>query len=279
MVLPLCPAMFELAVEAPALARAVLERSALLADVLLKVDVADLEGPSLLPDWSRLTIACHLRYGASATMRMTKDTLRGLPTSFYPDGRSLQRPGTLVPRIGELPGDVLASLAGESFWLDQAWRDLSQSDWSTAVVEPADNVDLGPTTLAFLALLRLTEVEVHGTDLDVGLPDWSEVFVATALPARLWWLETRRSDHRGDDDTPPASWLLRATDGPTHLLTRDEAGVRAEPAAPSTKADATIEGTSRDLLALLLGRPPRHKLRTRGKVTVAASFNRAFPGP
>jgi hypothetical protein len=51
------------------------------------------------------------------------------------------------------------------------------------------------------------------------------------------------------------------------------------PAEPGEKANATIEGTSRDLLALLLGRPPRGKLRTKGNVEIAASFSRAFPGP
>jgi hypothetical protein len=59
----------------------------------------------------------------------------------------------------------------------------------------------------------------------------------------------------------------------------DDDVVKTEPADDDTKADATIEGTSRDLLALLLGRPARNRLRTRGSVEVATSFSRLFPGP
>ena len=58
-------------------------------------------GPSLLPGWSRLTVLCHLRYGASALLRMTAEALAGEPTSYYPEGRAAQRPGTLGPQAGE----------------------------------------------------------------------------------------------------------------------------------------------------------------------------------
>jgi hypothetical protein len=214
---------------------------------------------------------------------MTKTALRGDPTAYYPHGRTVQRPGTLLPRKAEGSVDVVASLAGESFWLDQAWRDLTKAEWSTEVVEPKGNADLGPRGLDALVLLRLTEVEVHGTDLDVGLPDWSEIFVETALPVRVRWLETRGRNQTVAAGTfaPPSrvSWLLRPSDGPAHLVTVDDDVVKTEPADAATKADATIEGTSRDLLALLLGRPARDRLRTRGSVEIAMSFSRLFPGP
>ncbi len=270
--------MFELSDEAPSLARAVLERTAAITETLLKIDGAELTAPSLLPGWSRLTIACHLRYGAGALCRMTRAAFTGEPTSYYPDGRALQRPGTLSPRHGEDPIDVVASLAGESFWLDQAWRDLVPAEWSTKVVEPPDNVDLGTCSLSHLALLRLTEVEVHGTDLDVGLADWSAEFVAAALPVRVQRLAARRSS-QAPRNLSIRSWLLRATDGPTFLVMLDRDDVHTELAEPTEKASATIEGESRDLLALLLGRPLRGKLRTKGNLEIARSFTRAFPGP
>jgi uncharacterized protein (TIGR03083 family) len=270
--------MFELSDEAPWLARAVLERTAAITETLLEIDPDELTGPSLLPGWSRLTITCHLRYGAAALRLMTRAAFADEPASYYPKGRSLQRPRTLSPRRGESPTDVVASLARESLWLDQAWRDLSREEWATKVVEPAGNVDLGPSTLSLLALLRLTEVDVHGSDLDVGLGDWSEELVTTALPVRIRWLETRRSSQAARN-LSIRSWLLRATDGPSFLVLLDGEEVLTGPADPMEKANATIEGTSRDLLALLLGRPARGKLRTKGNVEIAASFSRAFPGP
>jgi hypothetical protein len=35
----------------------------------------DILAPSLLPGWTRLAIACHLRYGAEALIRITDDAL------------------------------------------------------------------------------------------------------------------------------------------------------------------------------------------------------------
>ncbi|HEX6238549.1 MAG TPA: maleylpyruvate isomerase family mycothiol-dependent enzyme [Acidimicrobiales bacterium] len=261
------------------LAAAVAQRSEALVVALRRLGAAGLRRPSALPGWSRLTVACHLRYGAEALTRMTGEALAGRPTAFYPDGRSRQRPGTLRPRPREGPLDVVASLGARSGELHRAWGALSEEQWSTVVVEPRANQDLGRVTLASLALLRLTEVEVHGTDLDIGLPDWSDRFVRAALPFRLTRLAVRRSNHRPVDGTIRGSWLLSASDGPTFLVAVGEEGVTSGPADPGAGADATIAGTSRDLLALLLGRPPTGRLTIRGGRDVAAAFGRAFPGP
>jgi hypothetical protein len=47
------------------------------------VDESALLGPSALPGWSRLTIACHLRYGAQAHVRVTGAALRGEPRTGH----------------------------------------------------------------------------------------------------------------------------------------------------------------------------------------------------
>jgi hypothetical protein len=210
---------------------------------------------------------------------MTTEALNGRRTSFYPGGRSNQRAGTLVPSAGERPADVVASLVEESDQLQNAWAPLSARQWQTAIQEPAENPDLGRSTIALLALLRLTEVEIHGSDLDLGLSDWSDVFVANALPVRLGWVATRRSNHRPIARGVQGSWLLRAIDGPCWLVSVHGDRVASEPAEPNTPADAVIEGTGRDLLALLLGRPPRRALSMRGDTRLAGAFSEAFPGP
>jgi len=69
----------------------------------------------------------------------------------------------------------------------------------TAVEESTANPELGRTTVDLVAMMRLTEVEVHGTDLDVGLDDWSDVF---------------GSNDRAIDTAVTGSWLFAATDGP-----------------------------------------------------------------
>lgn len=227
---------------------------------------SDLLGPSLLPGWSRLTIACHLRYGAEALQLMTLDALDGKVTSYYPLGRAAQRDGTLAPRDGESPGDVVASLRRASDVLHDTWDAVD--DWSIVVREPADNVDLGDVPLRRLALARLTEVEVHGTDLDAGLGPWSETLVAEVLPMRLEWLNVRRSNHRAVDESVRASWLLRATDAPlSWRLDVDGADIRSAPSTDETGA-TVVEARAAELLAMLLGR-----------ALAPAGFAASIPGP
>lgn len=261
------------------LARAAADRTHQLLAALRELSEAAFDAPSRLPGWSRLTIVCHLRYGATALRRMTADAVAGRTTAYYPDGRARQRPATLRPAPGERPVDVLDDWRAAAAELDRAWSTVDDAQWSTEVVEPRGNPDLGTIALGRLALARLTEVEVHGTDLDIGAPDWSRTFVEIGLPARLDRLASRRTNHRAFDRSVRGSWLLHATDGPRWLVTAEGDRVEARPAAEGDAPDATIEGSSRDLLALLLGRPPLRALCFGGDVALARSFGDAFPGP
>jgi uncharacterized protein (TIGR03083 family) len=250
-----------------------------IADALGALDDGSLEAPSELPGWSRLTIACHLRYGAEALSRMTSSALEGAPAAFYPEGRSRQRPRTLEAGAGECPRDVVRSLRQAGDALQRTWRGLSEADWHTVVEEPEDNPDLGTVDLAWLPFLRLTELEVHGSDLRLDVGEWSETFVRLALPTRLAWLNTRRSNHRSFDAHLDGSWLLAATDGPAYRVEVHASSVDSRPVDSTARARATIVGSSRDLLALLLGRPGSEPLRIIGDAAFARRFGDAFPGP
>ena len=228
---------------------------------------------------TRLTIAYHLRYGTEALRRMTTATLSGGPAAYYPEGRAQQRPSTLVPNDGELPLDVVASLALHNDELQHLWSSLVVDAWNRQIIEPADNPDLGAISLAHLPLLRVTELEIHGSDLGVGLPDWSEHFVREVLPARLSRLNVRRTNHRAFDASLEGAWLLVATDGPSYRIDVRGTEVESVPADPGVSARAVIESTSRDLLALLLGRPFLIPPRITGDVAFAEAFSDAFPGP
>ena len=258
---------------------AVGERTRRIVESLRGLSDDELHLPSELPGWSRLTIACHLRYGAQALGRMTSSALEGRPVAYYPGGREVQRPRTLVPLEGESPLAVVESLARSSEELQHAWSALDPEAWSVDVVEPPQARDLGPVPLGRLPLLRSTEVEVHGTDLGLGLDDWSTLFVTTVLPMRLEWLNTRRANHRAFDAELEGSWLLVATDGPTYRVSVNGHHVASTPARPGAPARATIEATSRDLLALLLGRASHRPPVITGDVAFGGSFSLAFPGP
>lgn len=254
-------------------------RSAHIVDALDMLSTEGLRHGSLLPGWTRLTVACHLRFGAETLLRMTGGAVSGEPVAFYPEGRARQRPQTLQPGPGEDPRDVVTSLRQLSGALDQVWSELDTGTWDREVVEPDDNPDLGTIPLSQLPLLRLTEVEVHGSDLDLGLDDWSDVFVRAALPARLRMLNVRRTNHREYDRSFQGTWLLVARDGPAFTVSTRGDDVESHPADLDAPADAVIEASSRDLLALLLGRPFVHAPRITGDVEFGAAFPAAFPGP
>ena len=124
--------------------------------------------------------------------------------------------------------------------------------------------------------MRLTEVEVHGTDLGLNLPDWSEIFIDTVLPMRLEWLNVRRTNHREFGRELTGAWLLAASDGPTYKVSVDGTKVESRPALRNARTTAVIEASSRDLLALLLGRPLVTPPVITGDVTFGQSFARVF---
>lgn len=256
------------------LAAAVAARTAEIVQALAALDDEDLVGPSRLEGWSRLTIACHLRYGARTLSRMTEDVIAGRRTSYYPAGREHQRPATLTPDRGETPGEVVHSLAENGQLLDARWASLATEHWALPFREPDGNPDLGALPLVDLALLRLTEVEVHGSDLDVGLGRWSDLFVKEALPFRLDRLNARRAG-----DEIEGSWLLVASGGPTYLVRVEDTVVVSRPASPATPASAVITASSRDILALLLGRPATGAVHINGDVTLGRAFGAILPGP
>jgi uncharacterized protein (TIGR03083 family) len=272
--------MMDLAPHGSEVVDAIARRSDRLLERLAALSADDLQRESALPGWSRVTVVCHLRYGAVALQRMTTDTLSGREASFYPLGRERQRPDTLVLAPGERIEGLVGSAAGASQTLTDRWSELTVREWATPIREPRGNPDLGAPTLAELALLRLTEVEVHGVDLDVGISirDWSPELVGLGFPHRLSLLAERRRRHPGVDRSVSGRWRLRCTDGGAYVVTVNRVEARFEE-DDSLPADASITGTMAELLAFLLGRLTAEDLEVEGDGALARAFKQAFPGP
>jgi hypothetical protein len=131
-------------------------------------------------------------------------------------------------------------LALQSRALARAWATLEAERWNCRINQPADNVGLGPVTLARLSLLRLTEVEVHGSDLGVGLDEGSPTFVTLALPVRLEALRARKVSHGDAGARLEGSWLLVASDRPAYRVSVKSGVIESIPAAPHDRARATL---------------------------------------
>ena len=171
------------------------------------------------------------------------------------------------------------SLVDLSRALQQTWESLTERDWEVMVDEPEDNPDLGPLGLGRLPLLRLTEVEVHGSDLDLGLGGLERVLRARGPSVPVWTGSISGGPAGCPADRIDGSWLLVATDGPVHLVTVRGESVSSVPAAADAAATAVIEGTSRDILSLLLGRPTVEPLAITGDQAFGRTFTMALPGP
>jgi hypothetical protein len=211
-----------------------------------------------------------LRYVASAMRRITTAALVGRSEPMYPGGRANLRPKTIVPAAGESAEALVASLHDETTMLDDLWQSLSIQDWQRRVDEP----DHGTMPLTKLLVLRLTETEVHGSDLGfAALDSWDELFVEVTLPLRLAWLDRPDTDH-----SVVGSWLL--SDGAGQwLVVAEGGGVRSYHAPADTRADCRLTASRRDLLAFLLGRPTIGTIERSGDIDLANAFKRAFPGP
>jgi hypothetical protein len=261
------------------IAAAVAAKHAAIGAALRGLSDHELQAASRLPDWNRLTVLCHIRYGADAINRLVSAARAGEPALFYPGGRAEQRPLTLVPAPGETPRDVVESFVANSAALDETLATVT--DWSLMSREPEGVSDLGAMPIERLAILRLTEVEVHGTDMDIGVDRWSDTFVDAALSMRFDRLALRLSNSPVPTDRPNGTWLLRSTEGDAWLVSSSADGVMSRPATPDEPANGLIEATRRDLLALLLGRSFEGVVNYGGDDdgAFARRFKDAFPGP
>ncbi len=250
-------------ISAVEMTKLVSERSEEVCAALEALDLGELDAPTALPGWSRLTIACHLRYGAQACRQMTEAALAGRPSAFYPGGRELQRPYTLRPALGESALHVMESLREECLSLAGLWAGLDEGDWGIVAYEHEETRSLGDPTLRELGLLRLTEVQIHGDDLQVGLGPWPAAFGRAVLPQRVARL---RLD---TEQLPDGVWLLSASDLGDHLV----------PPRAQGPPDVRFRATANDLVALLTGREPTGPIAVDGDPDMAAAFLGAIVGP
>ncbi len=228
-----------------------------------------LEQPTLLPDWTVLTVACHLRYGAKVLTQITEATCAGQPSAYYPGGRDLQRPFTLRPALGEPRHHVIDSLAAESDALTRLLSGLSADDWDRPMISTDTTDPLGAVTLRELGLLRLVEVMVHGSDLGLGLDPWPLRFGHWVLPLRVRRART----------VPELSAVVtfEAVDAPAITAVAADGALSVIDARPDP--DMIVSGVANDLVALLLGRSPLGAVSMTGDAPAVAALRRGLVGP
>ncbi|MEQ4519251.1 maleylpyruvate isomerase family mycothiol-dependent enzyme [Pseudarthrobacter sp. B907] len=136
--------------------------TAFFARKLNELSVDDLDGPSLLPGWTRRHLVAHIGYNARAIARLVEWAASGVETPMYasPEARNqeINFGATLSPI-------ALRHLFDHSaVHLSVEWRDLPTQAWHNEVKTAQGRV----VTAAETVWMRTREVWIHALDLDNG---------------------------------------------------------------------------------------------------------------
>jgi maleylpyruvate isomerase len=170
--------------------------TAFFARKLNELSDADLDGPSLLPGWTRRHVTAHIGYNARAIARLIEWAATGVETPMY---ASTQIRDHEINFGATLPPIALRNLFDHSaVHLNVEWRDLPADAWHHQVKTAQGRTVPAEETV----WMRTREVWTHAVDLDNGA-------TFADIPATV--LERLLKDITG-------AWKNRGTD--TGLLVR-----------------------------------------------------------
>jgi maleylpyruvate isomerase len=186
--------------------------------------------PSSLPGWSRGHVLTHLARNADGLRNLLIWARTGVVTPQYPSFQV--RDEEIAAGAGRQARELVVDFADSATAFGAETAQLTDADWAAEV-----RGIRGAAHPAWVTLWRrLSELEIHHVDLDAGYrpADWPADFARECLQ--------RATDNFAGPDSPAA--LLRATeDGGEHRI-----------GPPEQEPIITISGSSRALLAWLLGR-------------------------
>ncbi|KGJ81143.1 hypothetical protein GY21_01965 [Cryobacterium roopkundense] len=129
---------------------------------------AELDGPSLLPGWSRRHVAAHVGYNALAIARLVSWAETGVETPMY---ASCEARNEEIDSGAAFEPDGLRKLCLHSgMLLDSAWTNLPGENWAGVVQTAQGRVVPVSETI----WIRTREVWVHAVDLNTTA-DFSDV--------------------------------------------------------------------------------------------------------
>jgi maleylpyruvate isomerase len=186
--------------------------------------------PSLLPGWSRGHVLAHVARNADSLRNLLIWARTGVETPQY--SHPGERAEGIEAGAGRPSAELLADLDASSAALDAEAARLADTAWQAQVRGTGGNEH----PAWYILWRRLTEVELHHVDLDLGYTaaDWPQPFAA-------YGLEQVAANFAGPNS--PAV-LLRSSDAP----------VVAQIGPTGAPLVCTVTGPVRSLLAWLAGR-------------------------
>ncbi|WP_028268263.1 MULTISPECIES: maleylpyruvate isomerase family mycothiol-dependent enzyme [Micrococcaceae] len=136
--------------------------TAFFARKLNELSDADLDGPSLLPGWTRRHVTAHIGYNARAIARLIEWAATGVETPMY---ASTEVRDHEINFGATLPPIALRHLFDHSaVHLNVEWRDLPADSWHHKVKTAQGRTVPAEETV----WMRTREVWTHAVDLDNG---------------------------------------------------------------------------------------------------------------
>ncbi|MDQ0678479.1 maleylpyruvate isomerase [Arthrobacter pascens] len=121
-----------------------------------------LDGPSLLPGWTRRHVVAHIGYNARAVARLVEWAATGVVTPMYPSTEVRDREISFGATLSPV---ALRNLFDHSaVHLNVEWRDLPEDAWHSKVRTIQGRLVAAEETV----WMRTREVWVHAVDLDNG---------------------------------------------------------------------------------------------------------------
>jgi len=188
--------------------------------------------PSLLPGWSRGHLLTHLARNADSLRNLLTWARTGVPTPQYSSPR--ERSEGIERGAGRPAAELVADLHGSAAALDAAAASLPAEAWTVHVGGTGQNGHAAWYTL----WRRLTEVEIHHVDLDLGYSpaNWPEAFATYSLEQ--------------------VALLFGSVHSPAVELHGADAAVLVRIGPPGAQPGTIVTGPVRALLAWLTGRSP-----------------------
>ncbi|MEY3806981.1 MAG: hypothetical protein RIR69_1793 [Actinomycetota bacterium] len=174
-----------------------------------ELTVDQLQAPSLLPGWTRLTLVGHLALNARSHVHLLECAARGEVGEQYPGGaparqRAIDEAATWAPDA------AVRELRSAIYALEGAWAHTTHDAWLGTGTQATGAV----IAMHELPFLRWREVVVHLFDLDIGVSydEWPSLYVRLELDRqKMAWAA---SHAMGLTQLPQASLQL----SPPHRL-------------------------------------------------------------
>jgi maleylpyruvate isomerase len=186
--------------------------------------------PSSLPGWSRGHVLTHLARNADGLRNLLIWARTGVVTPQYPSAEV--RNEEIAAGAGRPARELVVDFANSAAAFGDEAARLRDADWAAEVRGMR-----GPAHPAWYTLWRrLSELEIHHVDLDAGYrpADWPADFSRECLHG--------------------ATASFSGPDSPAALLRETEGSAEHRIGPPGQAPTVTIAGTTRELLAWLLGR-------------------------